>query len=418
MTLNLKCITTWNLNKIPWFSNIQNGLWNDVKNHIDISLNNTNNNIQNENDLVITCIQGIYGYRAGLFGYTTKYLTSYLPYNPLYLKNIIQNNIECNDFDIISGSLTYITRIIPFFNIGVWDDKNTIFNHNYNNSILKHKTVSSSLKGGIFSTFCNTPILDNGCAIFSNRPPHQTGTFSFDYKTKTYFDSLINRGCVWNYYLSDNGFTGIMVLTFTSSDNPINNEITIKQLLLWFNLLRQQYSTNVLSYETYIVGEFENDLLFFLDDEEEIFKITHIHNNTYILFNTTYNIYENYENYENSQVITNYKFNDNRIVNELYKIQYNYIFTISKVNEEEDTETKEVLNPIYYNNTHNNNNDDDIKDYIDNKIENNPEIDVPHEEVNLTHFISFDYILQRLSPILSVASHITSELDSEWSHIV
>ena len=92
MSLDLKYIATLNLQHKPFFSpKFEKEKW---KNDIDSSLPFTSN-LNNDNELVILCLEGLYGYRTGLLGYITTLLITNSPFKTYILKTIINSPKWC-----------------------------------------------------------------------------------------------------------------------------------------------------------------------------------------------------------------------------------------------------------------------------------------------------------------------------------
>ena len=117
-----------NLKGIPWFSK-------DISQKVVKFTSDFNEILRHEETLKddeklnILFIQNTYGYRSGIFGFATEFvadgltslfistppmkLQSFLNHNVDYFR---QNNLQCNDFQIISGAISYLNRFIPFAN--------------------------------------------------------------------------------------------------------------------------------------------------------------------------------------------------------------------------------------------------------------------------------------------------------------
>ena len=118
MTLDLKYIASVNLNYKPFFSSqFEKDRW---KNDIDTALPKSLN--ENENELTILFLQGLYGYRSGVIGYLAnllsvtcgKYFNTYLL--KFIINSVFQTKFNCNDLELLTGIISIINRQILFLN--------------------------------------------------------------------------------------------------------------------------------------------------------------------------------------------------------------------------------------------------------------------------------------------------------------
>lgn len=261
----LKYITNFNLKATPWFSSCDYSEW---KSNIDEKISN----IIDIDNLVIYCIQETYGYRVGVFGFLSHFISNIIPYQTFYLKQFMNsniryyqsNNIFSSDGEIISSFIGKINRYIPFFNFGTWDYKNNLISKNfhYENNSIPHMFDFTS------------PMLDSGCGIFSNQKPYESGYEPLDFVSKktSISDTLSSKGIVWSFF-TNNVNKGITVISFNLSDDlfELTKLLELEQIISLKNKLQNQFGLMVNEYETYIVGDFK---IKFTEDSESFIQLT------------------------------------------------------------------------------------------------------------------------------------------------
>jgi len=391
MKLNLKCLMNINIKSIPWLSENstkKNSIWKDmIDENIDL--------LDNDDDLVIVCLQEAYGYRTGILGWSLTFLSSYVK---SYIPNCVQNfvnkyittkhKIYCTPLDIIITSVVLFNRILPIINYGVWDNKIRIFNHNKKNSVLKYINKNNSVTD-IFdyrSLFCLNPIFDSGCCIMSNKKPLFTGFEKLDvYNTENLEDRLCNKGIVWSYYKSES--KGILIMTYNLTENigDLSKLLELDQILtLQENLesiiKEKEEQHNI---ESYIIGDFKvqcynnNNLSF-----KELlinYNVAYINNFNHYIF------YKNISSKLNAQII-----NEN---NPIFKVNLenvdDVVHDVHDVNQDEDEFVVNI--------------DEEVKEYVEEEVKEYVEEEVKEyvEEVTVKDSIInpiYDYF-KRLSPI-------------------
>ena len=284
--LNLRQISSINTDLIPFSSfNLQNRIC-AIKSYIDDNILSTNE--ISDNDLVVVCIQQTYAYRTGIVGWLSTFASTKLSeyFEPKCFQKIF--NTTANDFEVVSGIVSLISRGIPFLNIGVWDNKDNIFNKNIDSSILKYGYgfgLNNDSIPSIFnlkSNYLLKPVFDSGCAIYSNKKSTENGFEPWNLKSNNYY----NTGIIWFNLLVD-------------------KEINIFQLIQICELkekLEKKYSSDVKIYETYITGEFNiefnlSSIILEIKDEINLLKKSGL----YI--------------FENDCITTNHIFSSNDIKN-------------------------------------------------------------------------------------------------------
>lgn len=313
MTLNLKYISLINLKGIPFFSDISTRI-DKFDSYITEKIPNASE--LGDEDLVILCINELYGYRTGIIGYLCNLLAKQLTKinNPTMIQKFLNNtlfnehNLVSNDYEIFLMIFTLLNRMIPIVNMPLSDNKSKILN---NNDILKYfnnDSIPSFIN--LSSIFLLRPLFDNGCAVFSNKKPYKHGFERLETISSNLFDDLCNRGISWSYYKSEN--KGITIITFDLSDN---NELAIKnseifQIYSLANKLKELFTSefNLTEYETYIMGDFkiqltENIIQMFTCVN---YDFTNNHNNTYTFYTKNINITnENFMNETNNDISPN-----------------------------------------------------------------------------------------------------------------
>jgi hypothetical protein len=303
--LNLKSIISCNISGTPLVSCNLSKKINEYKKFV-----NENYNEKIKDDLVIISIQGLYGYRCGIFGYILNNLSYELSQNnnPTILKSIlnliISSKIESNDFEILSTSLSMIFRKIPLLNIGNWDLKERIIE----NDNIKYNTPNNSLPSifDLKSIYLLNPLFDSGCTIFSNKKVTQSGFERWNAtKNCNFLNKLFNRGINWSYFESEEKKNGITIINFEFIDSE-DNDIYLSQINQIIELKKKleiMFANNVdnnkfIKYETYILGDFklEFNLKEIFENVQNIWKIleneglciinnTNISSTNFILYN-------------------------------------------------------------------------------------------------------------------------------------
>jgi len=292
MTLDLKYIANLNLRHKPFFSpQFQKEKWrNEIESILRMPLQ------VDEDELVVLCLEGLYGYRTGIIGYLLTSLANIgAPYLNTYVLKFLLNSIfstkfDCTDLELISGLISIFNRQLLFLNYGMWDYKSNLFGSNH--EMWKYSNSNESMPG-IFNYCSNLlmkPFYDSGIHIVSNQPVHASG---FEASENNRNNVSVNEGFAWCYYKKEK--KGIMVITLNISDDE-DKEVKLKeitQLKKLHDRLTMQFTFDVLRYETYIVGNFKTRI----DDYRNVFENFKISNAE----NTSYMIYKNY-NLRNSFV--------------------------------------------------------------------------------------------------------------------
>lgn len=252
MSLNLKCILNWNLQGVPFFTkdlNVKQKIW---KQTLANSLP-TEEELE-DNDLVVVCIDNLFGYRCGLIGYILMLISSNFSY---YLSNstllnrcvnyVCKSELNSNDFEILAGVISVINRSIPLLNYGVWDHKEYL-----KTGLLKYINQNHSMSSmfSCESSFLFKPFFDSGLCILSNKECNDSGFEKLNNQVNRY----INEGFLWCYYNKNN--KGVLIININlsrSSDSEIKTN-ELKQLENLCNTLTNKFSNVIL--DTYIIGDF------------------------------------------------------------------------------------------------------------------------------------------------------------------
>lgn len=351
----LKSINNLNMKATPMFSDACNN-YNSWKSIINESLPDK----INENELIISCVQEIYGYRTGVFGYVFNYLSLKCNLKTTFIVDYLNrnyfmnNNLKCWDSLFLSSLFSYINSYIPLLNYGVFDYKNYISNGNI---VLKYKNDNKSIRG-MFNY--SDPYYDSGCCIYSNKKPFMSGYEPLEYVNKiSISDKLASKGIVWSFFKEEN--KGILVITFNLSDdiNNLTKILELDQIIRLHNQVKDNLVGLVTEFESFICGDCkfdykehcETSYLELLEDFKIINNSTNYifykHDNDYLLnVNLTNNntrvfsgeIYVEKENVE--EEINNDVYVEINTENESNEIQTNEI-VIKEVDDDEEDLAKE-----------------------------------------------------------------------------
>ena len=322
--LNIKSITSCNINGNPLATcNLSKRIF-EYKNFIKTNFDKENLKI-NDNEIVIVCVQNLYGYRTGILGYLGSLLSYKLSQysNPTIfqtiLNNIFNSNINSNDYETFAFVLSFISRKVPLINIGNWDLKKNLFE---SIDILNYEQPNLSIPSifNLSSIYLLNPFFDSGCSIYSNKVPIENGFEKWNImKNAQFSDKLYNRGINWNFFQSKNKKSGIVIINFTLINNSPDwvNSLQFEQIIKLKEKLEHTYALDVLckKYETYIIGDFNIDFNN-RNDNFEIKEQWQIFENSELQIisseKTNFILYNNYNNYKNDK-IPNYLINTNKI---------------------------------------------------------------------------------------------------------
>ena len=307
--LTVKSITSCNINTIPLYSNNIAKTISEYKNHIK-NIYNKDYTIEDD-ELIINCVQGMYGYRCGLIGYFSNLLSYTLSKksNPVFLQSIINrcvnNSLNSNDYEIISFFTSLISRQIPILNIGFWDIKNNLFS---DSELFKYNIKNSSLPSifDLKSTYLLRSLFDSGCTIYSNKQHIDCGYEKWDninYEG-SFKQRLFNKGLVWAFYESKNKNNGITVINIEMINDASDYVylLQMKQIVRLKEDLQNKFlqNKNYEKYETFIIGDFKSEfnlnILPNIKKRLKIFETANIvmYNKSSNISNTNFIFYNDY----------------------------------------------------------------------------------------------------------------------------
>lgn len=217
------------------------------------------------NELHIACLYNIYSYRCGFFGWLMSLLSEHLP-KTYVLSSLFRRLKWTCDSELLALTVSYINRLFPILNYGVWNRRERFLKYNNEGSIFKYGSDLDSSMSGMYQIF--NPFFDSGVALFSNVECKKKGFVPFIDK--------INRGILWNYF---DGFE-VLVMTVSTDGNVREQAVEMEQV---FELYTKISSSNSCK-NTYIIANFKCDLMVYLKD----FSITQIDNFTYLLTDYLY----------------------------------------------------------------------------------------------------------------------------------
>jgi hypothetical protein len=352
--LRLNSITSCNVNGIPLYTSNLYKKIETYRNYIKDNLQKENN----EDELYVFTVQGLYGYRCGIFGYLLNKISYTLSQksNPTFIQLLLNSlfnlDMKGNDYEILSLPSVLLFRLMPFLNIGIWDLKNNMFPYN---SYMKYNN-NNSLSNNFTSLFTFKPFFDSGCGIYSNIEPIETGFERWNvYKNiKNYF----NKGLIWSIFKKDNKV--ITVINVDMIDDYCSYSASteqIKQILNVKNTLYKKYIEKYedICYETYITGNFLPEIkpLFTLEVDCRILEYTEIlqiirnenlqihytDNDKYILYDKNTNILNSSKHAINN--ITTFNFIKNNDVS--INISQEIIQDTEKIKEENKEQKPEEI---------------------------------------------------------------------------
>jgi len=330
--MHIKCIRNVNLKATSFYS--------------DIEYNSSiiDDSSSEKDELVILCAQEIYGYRCGILGFCSNFISHKIP--KTYFLKKITNKYNYSDANLLAGTISYLNRYIPLLNFGVWDYKkymtNSTFKY-YNNDSISH----------IFD-LCS-PFLDGGCCIYSNRKSFASGFESLIMDNKVSIsDYIAKKGIAWSVFDSED--KRILVMTFNLSDdlNELTKLLEIDQIICLQEKLEKRFLLQ--NFETYIVGDIKinlNERVNSFKDISNSFKVINKDTN-YVLYKQFFESNMNIDESSDILKIDVEKSNDEPVLIVKEEIKEEVIVEVSP---ELPDETKEdirkkgtlffINNPIY-----------------------------------------------------------------------
>lgn len=282
---------------------------------------------KNSSDLNIITINGLYGYRSGIIGWLLNLCSLYLSKNnnPTMFQNFLnyvftdeKNKILSNDFEIISYYFSLMNRGLPIINYCNWDPKIFLFRNNKTINMLPN--ISLPKFYDLSSLYLLNPLFDCGCAIYSNKTPVHTGFEKWKLWNNIKFnDTRFNKGIIWAFYKENNCGILVISLNLHSSESSLLYNMQIQQIIHLKRTLEEKFSSDLISYETYITGDFTTGFNFLSNIELKNSLHSLLDENLQLIdnkkdtFNTHFILYSNSSKKQAST--TNIDFFDNEILN-------------------------------------------------------------------------------------------------------
>lgn len=148
-------------------------------------------------DQDICCINGLFGYKAGIFGRLASWLSVKNTFgnSRLISKNIFKK-LKARDHEIITFGLSLIFRMIPLLGIVAWDPKRYLYNRTNYPYMVRNRSIPSHFN--LMSTLFLQPLFDSGTAIFSKLPCIDSGFVPWVINKQLHWKQrLFNRGINW-----------------------------------------------------------------------------------------------------------------------------------------------------------------------------------------------------------------------------
>ncbi len=212
-----------------------------------------------QKELHIACLHNLHSYRCGLFGWLVSFLCELLP-STYMISSIVSRLKWTSDRDIVATSVSYINRLFPVLNYGVWNRRERFLKYNASSSIFKYGGELDTSISGMFD-ICS-PFFDSGIAIFSNVECSKKDFVPFIDKK--------NRGILWNYFEEFE----VLIMTISTDGNINDQAIELEQLQAVYEKLSSEFYCK----HTYIIANFKNEVTTFRN-----FSITPINHFTYLL---------------------------------------------------------------------------------------------------------------------------------------
>ena len=249
--MKVKIISSWNLSNDPLCTLINSRKSKECNNILKYIYNHATKKSNNDDGdpLIISCFQGVYGYRSGILGYLMTHLSNYLSnrYDPVYFSNLFQNNTT-NDFELFTYYFILSTRFIPILNLATIDYKQNI-------NLFPYAYYNKSLPS-IFN-LSPYPMYDSGCVIYSNKEAFADG---FERWTKS-VEPMYNKGIIWTFFKDVKH--GVIILNFelnvTDRENIVLSQMN--QIVKLKEDLYERYIELCDGIDIYITGEFNYNIV-------------------------------------------------------------------------------------------------------------------------------------------------------------
>ena len=293
----IKSMILLNLDRIPYFK--------EKDEEKDYSLSSE---ILEETSVLIC--NNTYSYRVGVLGWLFHKLSKKVCIKSSYLvkkineyRSLRKCKFNCTDLEVLTYGISYINRYIPLLNLVTINER-----YNYvGNYKFQYGYENKSLPG----LFSSSPYFDSGCGILSNIKPLLSDFVPLRWKNKEYFDDLVNKGILYNFYKEEEKELGCLIVTYNFAENKTIEELMydIDDIMTWLSKLQIEEKYNVL-----IVGDFKmkidenNNVLKLIIGEN--FEIKHLSNTSYLIHNIKT---EEIEVEEIDNVSLHVKFTNNKI---------------------------------------------------------------------------------------------------------
>ena len=268
----IKSMILLNLDRIPYFK--------EKDEEKDYSLSSE---ILEETSVLIC--NNTYSYRVGVLGWLFHKLSKKVCIKSSYLvkkineyRSLRKCKFNCTDLEVLTYGISYINRYIPLLNLVTINER-----YNYvGNYKFQYGYENKSLPG----LFSSSPYFDSGCGILSNIKPLFSDFVPLRWKNKEYFDDLVNKGILYNFYKEEEKELGCLIVTYNFAENKTIEELMydIDDIMTWLSKLQIEEKYNVL-----IVGDFKmkidenNNVLKLIIGEN--FEIKHLSNTSYLIHN-------------------------------------------------------------------------------------------------------------------------------------
>ena len=268
----IKSMILLNLDRIPYFK--------EKDEEKDYSLSSE---ILEETSVLIC--NNTYSYRVGVLGWLFHKLSKKVCIKSSYLvkkineyRSLRKCKFNCTDLEVLTYGISYINRYIPLLNLVTINER-----YNYvGNYKFQYGYENKSLPG----LFSSSPYFDSGCGILSNIKPLCSDFVPLRWKNKEYFDDLVNKGILYNFYKEEEKELGCLIVTYNFAENKTIEELMydIDDIMTWLSKLQIEEKYNVL-----IVGDFKmkidenNNVLKLIIGEN--FEIKHLSNTSYLIHN-------------------------------------------------------------------------------------------------------------------------------------
>lgn len=270
----IKSMILLNLDRIPYFK--------EKDEEKDYSLSSK---ILEETSVLIC--NNTYSYRVGVLGWLFHKLSKKVCIKSSYLVKKINEyrsfrkcKFNCTDLEVLTYGISYINRLIPLLNLVTINER-----YNYVGDYKFQYGYENKSLPGLFS--CN-PYFDSGCGILSNIKPVLSDFVQLRWKNKEYFDDLVNKGILYNFYKEEEKELGCLIVTYNFAENKTIEELMydIDDVMTWLSKLQidkeEKYNVLIVGDLKMKVDENSNVLKLIIGEN---FEIKHLSNTSYLIHN-------------------------------------------------------------------------------------------------------------------------------------